>query len=625
MTNQMKHLQCERPAMKAAVGIHSARAAIVGIVCLAGMSLASLAQAKQEPLAEAYGCGERLKLAMSRDPATEVLLVKQFRKGDSLVLKDASPGANSAAAVEGGKKAGPPIAGSDLCLVKLLIGPGNPGPKDAASTSSGIGIEVLLPSSDRWNQRIRAYGNSGWSGTPQADRSAIASDDLHVAAAAKGYVVATSDNGHAGSPINGSFAMSPDGGINTTGWQDFSERSLHELAEKTKLLTKYFYGRSHQYAYWDGFSTGGRQGLKLAQAFPNDFDGILVGAPAINWSRYHTAGLYASISMQQDLGYSIAPEKLNRVTAAALAACGGATLGFLIDPLSCRYDPSQDASILCTEKEASNRPAGATSRSSCLTKAEAVVINKIWYGQTADGAAPSPASDNGNTNLLEGKRRLWFGWTRGTDLKSTPAGGAPGQVLAADQTALELQDPELGSPLFKNATGHGKNQWLHQLDYAGLANAQSKGELLQPQFSHINTDSPDLRQFSKAEGKIVMYQGLADEYIPPQGAMNYYERVIATMGGAEGVSQFYRFYLIPGFTHSGRSEGLPFVPVPQPVSGRDEMFSALLVWVEQDAAPGNIVVKSSDLSTSLPLCPYPQKAVYGGVGSVRTASSYVCR
>ena len=155
--------------------------------------------------------------------------------------------------------------------------------------------------------------------------------------------------------------------------------------------------------------------------------------------------------------------------------------------------------------------------------------------------------------MLEGKRRLWFGWTRGTDLKNTPAGGAPGQVLAADQTALELQDPELGSPLFKNATGHGKNQWLHQLDYAGLANAQAKGELLQPQFSHINTDNPDLLQFSKAGGKIVMYQGLADEYIPPQGAINYYESVIATMGGAEGVGQFYRFYLIPGFTHSGLS------------------------------------------------------------------------
>jgi hypothetical protein len=148
---------------------------------------------------------------------------------------------------------------------------------------------------------------------------------------------------------------------------------------------------------------------------------------------------------------------------------------------------------------------------------------------------------------------------------------------------------------------------------------------LQPQFSAINTDNPDLTGFAAAGGKLLMYHGLADEYIPVQGSINYYRRVLAHMGGADAVTEFYRFYLIPGFTHSGRSEGLPFVPVPQPASGRDEMFTALQNWVEGGKAPETVNVTSSDASTSLPLCVYPAKITYRGTGPVKSAASYVCR
>ena len=142
--------------------------------------------------------------------------------------------------------------------------------------------------------------------------------------------------------------MNPDGTINTVLWQDFSERSMHELAVKTKALVKDFYGTPQRYAYWDGFSTGGRQGYKIAQTFPGDYDGILAGAPAINWSRFITAELYPQIVMLRDLGAAIPEAKLNAANAAAGAACGGTDLGFLLDPLQCRYDPTTDAAALCT-------------------------------------------------------------------------------------------------------------------------------------------------------------------------------------------------------------------------------------------------------------------------------------
>lgn len=589
----------------------------LGTACIALLAAPGAVNAQQADSSSALSCDDSIIAAMADVPETEVLLVRPFQEGESLLLDaDSVP---TATAVEVAPGAPAPVAGTDLCLVKLLVGPGNPGPEGAPSTSAGIGIEVLLPSPDSWNQRIRAYGNSGWSGTPQASLSVIASDDLHVAAATKGFVVATSDNGHVGSPIDPSFAMNPDGSINTVGWQDFAERSLRELAEKTKALTALYYGRPHEYAYWDGFSTGGRQALKLAQVFPEDFDGILVGAPAINWSTYHTSGLYAQVAMMEDLGALIPPEKLTAASDAAIAACGGAELGFLIDPLACRYDPTQDADLICTDTDTGDGAA------TCLTPAEAGVINKIWYGQTADGSAPSPETDNGAGTTLTDEQRVWFGWTRGTDLATTSAGGAPGIFLAADQAALSMQDSTLGSEFFANATGKGEDRWREMFGYEGLAQAQSEGVRLQPEFSHINTDNPDLAAFAGAGGRMLMYHGMADEYIPPQGTIHYYERVLEQMGGVDAVQEFFRLYLIPGFTHSGRSEGAPSVPVPQPASGRDEMFAALQAWVEQEDAPAQQKLVSADENVSLPLCVYPQAITSRGEGPVTSAESYTCQ
>ena len=144
--------------------------------------------------------------------------------------------------------------------------------------------------------------------------------------------------------------MNPDGTVNTVGWHDFSERSVHVLAEKSKATAKAFYGKVHKFAYWNGYSTGGRQALKLAQNYPNDFDGILGGAPAINWTKFQTSVLYSQIVMKQDLGGNMAAEKLTALSQVAVNECDGGEPGFVIDPLSCRYDPTKDAGVVCTSE-----------------------------------------------------------------------------------------------------------------------------------------------------------------------------------------------------------------------------------------------------------------------------------
>jgi hypothetical protein len=567
--------------------------------------------APSEPPVAALTCDDGLKSSFSPDALTSVLLVKEFKQGDPLLLSG-TPGGST------------PTAPVDVCLVKLLVGPGNPGPAGAPSTSGGIGLEIWLPRHDLWNERIRAMGNGGWAGTNETSLTQISGAGEGIAhkagAIGKGYVISTSDNGHVG---GASFAMNPDGTINTVLWRDFAERSLHEQAVKTKALAAHYYGKAHRYAYWDGYSTGGRQGMKLAQVYPQHFDGVLAGAPAFNWTRFITAEMHPQVVMRQDLGAVIPAAKINAASTAAINACGGATLGFLIDPLSCRYDPTRDANTLCAGVSGNAGVVGSNAdATTCLNLAEATAMNKIWFGHTANGTAPDPAVDNGSGPRLSTSNHLWFGLTRGTNLGAFT--GANAFPIASDLVALMLQNPAYAGPSFTNATGNGADLWK-TLTYADLTNAALQGILLQPQFSNINTDNPDLSGLRARNGKVLLYHGLADNLIAPQGSLNYFHRVADTMGGIAAVQDFFRVYLVPGFGHTGRLTGPATTPLPQPPSGRDELFTALREWVENGTAPGRIDVRSSNDAVSLPLCVYPLKITHNGVGPQTDAASYTCQ
>ncbi|MEO8938571.1 MAG: tannase/feruloyl esterase family alpha/beta hydrolase [Burkholderiaceae bacterium] len=574
------------------------------------------------PAPVALACDNSITSSFKPDANTTVLLVKAFKQGDPLLLS-------------GTATATTPIAANDLCVVKLNVGPGHPGPADALSTSPGIGIEIWLPAPVNWNSRIHVFGGGGWAGGNAGSITALAGAGVAsvssigapaVTAGIEGAVSATTDTGHTAS--QGSFAMNPDGTINTTLWNDFSVRGIHEMAVKTKALTLAYYGKAQKFAYWDGFSTGGRQGHKEAQENAADFDGILAGAPAFNWTRFITSELYPQIVYQRDLaGVNLTTAQLTSVSNAANAACdvvGGQHLNYVKDPSVCRYDPTTDASVLCTADGGTNATAA------CVTPTQATVVNKIWYGQTRDGSVPSPVVDN-SWSLTLGSNQLWYGLTRGASL--TALAGATPFTISSDITALELQNPTIATPSFVNATGNGADGWK-ALTYAQLANATDRGTALQPNFANINTDNPDLSAFRDAGHKMLMYHGLADVLIMPQGSVQYYNRVATAMGGIAAIQSFYRFYLVPGMQHglgNGSSNTAANPPLPAGAlapTGGSQLYGVLTEWVEKGIAPTRLeiaspITTSRPTANTAPLCLYPLKANYT-TGDPNVSASYTC-
>ena len=592
------------------------------ICCAFALNPAGWAASATKPL----DCNEALKAAFAPDDLTTVVLVKIFKKGDPVVLSEAVT-------------AQTPAAANDLCLVKLNVGPGNPGPVGAPSTSPGIGIEIWLPAPANWNNRLHALGGGGWVGGPAGSPAAIADPRGAAIAGTEGAVSSVTDTGHPregavpGRPSSGGdFAMNPDGTINQTLWKDFASRSLHEQAVKTKALATAYYGRAPKFSYWEGLSNGGREALSLAQNYPADFDGISGGLPAINWSSFATADLYPQIVFQRDLGGAPLTEaQQDLVSNAAIHACdivGGQHLGYIMDIASCRYDPTKDRNVLC-KAEGGKNPTPI-----CVTKVQANVFNKIWYGMTSNGSAPSPAIDNGWDKELEGVRR-WYGLPRGTSLynayytklfgTNTGLANVTGPwTLASDQVALELQNPTMAAPNFENATGNGADLWK-TLSYAQLSNAFDRGLALQPVFGYVDTSNPDLSAFKARGSKMLTWQGIHDEVIPIQGTIRYYNSVVEKMGGLATVQSFYKFYIVPGVGHA-TPNGTANPAAHPPVVPPNRFYELLVNWVENGVAPDRIEIQSpspTPVRIMQPLCPYPQKVTYTG-GDPKATTSFTC-
>jgi pimeloyl-ACP methyl ester carboxylesterase len=591
-------------------------------------------------------CDDGLKAAFKPDAMTSVVAVLPYKKGDKIYVSDSGS---------------PVTLAADTCLVKIKVGPGNPGPAEARSTSAGIGIEVWLPSHANWNQRIRNYGGGGYVGgghlLPESNgaslEKAVGSKFPAPVIAGMGYASGTTDAGQRWSQ-NGSFTFLPDGNLNETLFKDFSYRSMVEQALKTKALVKLYYGRVQKYAYFDGHSTGGRQGWKVAQDYPELYDGYLIAAPAISTSKFALNSFYPQVVMKADLGYTSADpgfaasgfrNKVSEVNRRAVHACDKEGLGFLLDPFACNYDPSKDPAALCVGASGNGVTGTNSDAKSCVNLAEARVINKLWYGLTSDGSYDPDETAQGRSGKAAGDKQLWWSFPRGADW-----GSLISRVGGAETVAHYRQDIRYAT---SNAVNPGVNfvhpsiaerdKW-REIDFALLTDTYRKGLSLQPTVGHLNTDNDDLSKLRALGRKVITYTGLAEDAIPPATSVNHYERIAAKMGGNAEVQKFVRLYLVPGKAHSSQGRGYTVaglsdasrnntVPLPKlpgagnqtPTRDQDQMFSALSDWVEKGLAPASITITSRDNTVSYPICVYPLKASWNGSGSSKEATNYACQ
>jgi hypothetical protein len=585
-------------------------------------------------LAEPLSCDDGIKTAFRPDADTSVIAVRLVKKGEELKAPDASQ---------------PVTAAADLCLVKLLVGPGATAEKDrtARSWSEGIGIEVWLPTHANWNERIRNYGGGGWVGGGHRYADKIGSKVPAIVNANIGYASGTTD---AGQPWyqDGSFAFLSDGKVNVESLRDFSVRAMVEQAVKTKALVNLYYGKAPKYAYYDGHSQGGRQGMKIAQEYPELYDGYMIAQPALSIAKFGTAGLYTQIVMKTELGFTSANKaeaaafaaKVAAANKRAVAACDKPGLGFLLDPFACDYNPARDADMLCVGAADEGVAGRNNDPATCMNLKEANALNRIWFGATSDGSFDVTQSAEARAGKSLAKNQLWWTFTKSTAIGNLITSASSYGVALALQDVSYAPDASTssGDPITNGSTSI-RNKW-GELDYAGLADAVNKGVALQPTlFSDLITDKADLGKLRELGRKVIVYTGLVDDAIPPAGNINYHERVVAAMGGHAEVQKFMRMYLLPGSAHAsqgraytvgGNNDTVPLPKLPgnanqTPTREQDQFFTALVDWVEKDTAPGEILLTSRDNSVSYPVCVYPLRTIWSGSGDAKQASNYSCR
>src|SRR3954453_18739636 len=330
--------------------------------------------------------------------------------------------------------------------------------------------------------------------------------------------------------------------------------SEHKLADLMKNLLKVFYGQAPTYAFYDGCSTGGREGLLEAQQYPHDFNGIVSGAPASIHQPLNVwyQGWNALANQGPDGQPILTIDKLAPLHAAVAGACGGVN-GLILDRSAGDFDPG---SIQC--------PAGATDTSSCLTPAQVETVRKLYAG---------PRDDHGDLMYpgwpVKGSEANWAPWL----VPATP--GAPTSSTIDANAALNTIrylaykdiDPTLG---------------LEDIPFTEAGFRQ-----IMSQTSDIfDATNPDLTAFRDAGGKLILWHGWADPAISPVGTVAYYQAVQDHMGGPAATARFARLFMLPGVGHCRGGQG------PDSFGA----LSAIVDWVEHGKAPDSFVTTKSPTS-----------------------------
>jgi feruloyl esterase len=457
-----------------------------------------------------------------------------------------SPGGGGRAA--GGRGGGAQF--TDLpafCQVAATIKP---------TSDSDIKIEVWLPASN-WNGKFEAVGNGGWNGN--IDQNALA------AGLRRGYATASTDTGHEGG--GGPWMQNQNKLI------DFGYRAVHEMSEKAKAIIAAFYGNNARLSYFNGCSAGGRQALKAAQKFPQDFDGIIGGAPALNTTGRAAYSVWVAQNDHKTEESYLPQNKFTLVHDAVLEACDakdGVKDRVLENPRQCKFDPKV---LQCTAGDAAN----------CLSPAQ-VETTRMMYQPLVNPSTKKkifPALELGSE----------MGW-------NTFGGQQPFGIGLQMYQYMLFNDPK----------------W----DYKTLNFDSDMAKVDKIEAGNINAMDPNLKAFFARGGKLIHYHGWADPQIPSGSSVDYYQSVLDTMDGIDKVKGNYRLFMVPGMGHCGGGDG--------PASF--DMLAALEQWVEKGKAPDSIPaahVTNGQPDRTRILCPYPQVASYKGTGDTNDAANFVCK
>jgi feruloyl esterase len=445
---------------------------------------------------------------------------------------------------------------------------------------SNTSVELWMPR-ENWNGRFLGNGSGGGAG-------AILYFTGLVEGLKRGFASAITDLG-----------TSPDPNLavdHPERWRDFGYRANHDMAVAGKALVNAYYKTAPKTSIFQGCSTGGQQALSIAQRYPDDYQGILAGAPANNRTHLHTMFASNLVALNAP-GAQLTPGKLNMITSKIVAACGGKDGGaptdnYLTDPRSCNYDAETLPKCAAADDD------------TCLTAPQLAALKSAWKGPFNPRTG-----ERIFTGLALGSESMVFGLSFQGDTVSWP-----GQQLY----------------MFKWALGANWN-------YASFDFDRDLDTLDARLASILNANDTDLTRFKAAGGKLMMYNGTADPGVPYQSPLEYYERVVQAQGGDLSATQgFFRFYMVPGMGHCSSITagpgvgdfGQPYSPyVPKEAS--NDVLLKLIDWIENKNVPDSFVaVKYSDpAGTSVaferPICTYPKIPKYQG-GDVTKAASFQC-
>ena len=513
------------------------RAAASGLITYAGCVALAGAQELCGPLAT----GERFGDAV----VTSVNVVPPGATSTDATPADAAPA-----------DATPVDATPAYCAVEAEIRP-EPG--------SRIGAVFRLP--ERWNGKVLGIGGGGFAGnlSPEA-----AADGL-----ARGYAVIQNDMGHATtSALDPAFAILPDGSPNVPGVVDFGHRATHLATVAGKAVAERVYGEPPERAYWQGCSTGGRQGLAEVQRYPDDYDGVIAGAPVYTPVTYSNAILRVQ-AFHGAPGSNLDPAHIPLISAAVMSACDaddGVEDGIITDPRACTWDPAE---LECTDDAAAS--------DSCLTASQVGTVRRVYDGvRTTDGEfAAMPLMRGGESD-----------WARRMIGNEQMPLGLNALLGAPFMSYIALADPDYDILSFD------PDRDMARLN-GGLAGAE------------VHQQDPDITDFVDGGGKLLLWHGFNDPGPSPLSTIEYFEAVQhETPGAADGV----RLFLAPGVLHCRGGAG----------PDQFDALSALEAWVENGDAPERMIATKADSDLTRPLCAYPALPEYDGTGDSNVAESFSC-